>query len=248
MDGLAMTPSLIPPSEKEAHLQKVLASSCFARAEQLRRILCWLGNRAIGGEDPPTEYEVGRATLRRPENFDPQTDSLVRKEMSRLRKRLGDYYRTEGEAESIRMRCTDGYRLLFEWQAGAAPLYEDRASPPRLLALPLHVTPDLQEFASTFLEELLFFLSAAGDFRLLAQTTALRVTASATDIRRLAAETNARYLLEGTVRRRSNLVLVTLWLVDGFTGVMHPVCRLAGDDMEHLAAQAASTLKGVVQA
>ena len=60
------------------------------------------------------------ARKRRPENFDPQTDSLVRKEMSRLRGKIRDYYGKEGRDDAVRIRNKDAYHLTFEFADFAA--------------------------------------------------------------------------------------------------------------------------------
>jgi len=47
------------------------------------------------------------------DNFDPQIDSLVRKEMSRLRDKLSRYYLSEGASSQIRIEAPDGYAVVF---------------------------------------------------------------------------------------------------------------------------------------
>lgn len=71
------------------HLEKVARSVTFCRAGQLRSLLIWLGERSLGAHKiAPAEKEIAAAVLNR-KDFDPQTDSLVRKEMSRLREKAG---------------------------------------------------------------------------------------------------------------------------------------------------------------
>ena len=61
---------LVPEELKRAFLQKVVDSSKFARCHQLRRLLNWLGEKALEGITP-SEYDVGIAPLQRSRNFDP---------------------------------------------------------------------------------------------------------------------------------------------------------------------------------
>lgn len=69
----------VPQEACRVHLDRIASSVTFARAEQLRRLLQWLGDRSLQGSSVlPTEKEIGEIVLRR-KDFDPQTDSLVRK-------------------------------------------------------------------------------------------------------------------------------------------------------------------------
>src|SRR5262249_11818126 len=86
----------VPDDLCRANLEKRSASATFARAEQLRNLLEWLVYRSLNANaEPPTEKEVGELALNR-KDYDPQTESLVRKEMSRLREKLARYYEREG--------------------------------------------------------------------------------------------------------------------------------------------------------
>jgi hypothetical protein len=63
----------------------------------------WLGHAGGFREDKPlrtspgADTPNGSRTLGRAASFDPRVDSVLRVEASRLRSRLAEYYRTEGE-------------------------------------------------------------------------------------------------------------------------------------------------------
>src|SRR5688572_13297499 len=82
----------IPTGFKAVYLEKIAASRTFARSAQLRRLLQFLGERTLSDDAGPTEYDVAFQVLNRGPEFDPRSDSVVRKEMSRLRAKLADYY------------------------------------------------------------------------------------------------------------------------------------------------------------
>jgi hypothetical protein len=106
-------PHPVPEGLCRAHLNRILSSATLARAEQLRRLLEWLGDRSLSRfREPPSEKEIGETVLERP-SFDPQTNSLVRKEMSRLRKKLAPYYAREGARERIRIHSAGGGPVPF---------------------------------------------------------------------------------------------------------------------------------------
>ncbi len=104
----------VPDSIRRAHLVKVIGSITFARAEQLQRLLKWLGERSLGAFPvPPSEKEIATNVLNR-KDFDPQSDSVVRNEMSRLRDKLDRYYSSEGWEDEIRIVSNRGYLIGFD--------------------------------------------------------------------------------------------------------------------------------------
>jgi len=99
---------------RREHLEKVLDSQVFARANQLRSLLRWLGHAAlVEGAKIPSERDVAENVLHRHE-FDPQTDSLVRKEMGRLRDKLTRYYNNREPGDGWKIVLPGGYRVQFE--------------------------------------------------------------------------------------------------------------------------------------
>ncbi len=87
-----------------AHLEAAAASSAFASSARSVQLLRYLTHRALAGRgDQVNEYALGVDVFERPASFDPRVDSIVRSEMSRLRKRLKDYYADEGSASDIRI-------------------------------------------------------------------------------------------------------------------------------------------------
>jgi hypothetical protein len=65
---------------------------------------------------------IATEVLGRSADFDPQTDSIVRVEMGRLRNALDFYYATHGANDPVRIKFERGsYRPKFEWTAGGSP-------------------------------------------------------------------------------------------------------------------------------
>lgn len=229
-----------PDELKRLCLHKVVESRTFARSQQLRHLLEWLGERAIEGS-APSEYDVGVHTLGRPGNFDPQTDSLVRKEMTRMRVKLRSYYAEEGRNDTVRIVSANGYRLKFELSATNAGLND--ASSKCLLVLPLRGANVKAEFLELFHHELLIRLSESDNIQIIAQTTARFYSARSGDVRTFAAETGADFVVEGTALGvNEDMVAATVWLVDGRTGRAKRLCSLRGIDAEELGDRAASYL------
>ena len=237
-------PSAKPGDDlKRAYLEKVAASAAFSRAEQLRRLFAWLARRSLDNLPQPTEYEIACAVLRRPQTFDPQTDSLVRREMCRLRLKLREYYSQEGSRDAVRIRAAGPYRLAFDVIAPPrTSLDHDPARAVCLLILPLYASPAAGNQAEIFYGELLTRISSFANFELIAQTTARSYGRQLGDARHFAAQTGADFVLEGTARESAAGLMITLWLVDGQTGRTRIFCRLTGSDLEELARRAAAAL------
>src|SRR5580692_6259663 len=93
----AASPQSVDLDEQRAELKSVLASPHFLRAPKLARLLSYLCERLFAGEAVHIkEYSIGLEVFGRGESFDQNSDSIVRVEANRLRKRLAEYYSAEG--------------------------------------------------------------------------------------------------------------------------------------------------------
>src|SRR5436309_2546143 len=79
--------------ELELHVQRVAQSAQFMRAETLKKLLLYLW---VHRNEEISEYAVATEALGRRADFDPKTDASVRVQISRLRRKLKDFYETEG--------------------------------------------------------------------------------------------------------------------------------------------------------
>ena len=118
-----MAPSELQFEVVERHLQRVLASPGFARNERMSRFLRFIVERQLKGrEEELKESLIGIEVFGRKAGFDPQQDSTVRSEASRLRARLAEYYLGEGRADTLIIELPKGgYTPRFR-QPEAAPL------------------------------------------------------------------------------------------------------------------------------
>jgi hypothetical protein len=102
-------------AEEQSELEAVLESKTFTRAPNLAAILRYVCQEyAQGRANLIKEYNVAVQALGRAEDFDPSQDSVVRVEVSRLRKRLQQFYETEGASHKIHLHLADvGYVPRF---------------------------------------------------------------------------------------------------------------------------------------
>ncbi len=119
---------------------RVTASRQFTKAPQLREILVYVCQRAL--TDPATvikEHEIGCNVLGRKPDFNPQEDNIVRVQISHLRKRLEEYFASEGKDEPLHISIPKGTyvpRFQPKPQAPAPPpIVPWRPSPFQLLAV-----------------------------------------------------------------------------------------------------------------
>lgn len=209
----------ISPAVQQFYLRKIINSATFARAEQLRRLLLWLGERSLTPHPTsPSEQEVGFAVLHR-RDFDPQTDSLVRKEMSRLREKLNKYYLLEGKQDEIRLNSGGGYLLRFEWHHHLqSPANLTHSHHKSLLVLPMRSDGLSISEVRQFLESLQLHLVLSERFELISPTTARRYSEQSGDVRKFAHECGAEFVLEGTTWRTEVDYHAILWVVSGQSG------------------------------
>jgi len=94
---------------ERAELQAVLQSHLFTRSPTLTHLLSYLCEKTFAGESAQIkEYSVGLDVFDRRESFDQDTDSIVRVQANRLRKRLSEYYASEGAAHTIHITVPVG--------------------------------------------------------------------------------------------------------------------------------------------
>jgi len=229
--------SPVPEPLSRASLERVVASVTFARAEQLRQLLNWLGDRSLAANRiAPSEKEIAESVLNR-QDFDPQTDSLVRKEMSRLREKLSRYYRVEGIQDEIQIDADGGYLLGFQWSGKASATGRSC-----WLVLPFRTSPEMTESSEELHDGLLMGLSERGGPELVAPTTALAYRGRVGDVRQFAAECSADFIVEGRLSRQKESMEATAWLVDGRSGRAQRSKRIAGADPADLARAATAWL------
>jgi hypothetical protein len=109
--------------EELSELQAVLTSKIFSRAPNLSRILSYICREHFDGRTSNIkEYNIAVHALGRGPSFDPARDSIVRVEVSRLRKRLQQYYETEGAQHALEIQLSEaGYVPRFVRRQPSAP-------------------------------------------------------------------------------------------------------------------------------
>ncbi len=92
------TPS---PEEVRAQLARVLQSPEFARTTRMKGLLEFIVLRVLEGREDQLTSTIIAAQVFERQVFNPETDSIVRTEASRLRQRLHEYYSRSGRRERV---------------------------------------------------------------------------------------------------------------------------------------------------
>ena len=125
------------PSETavRTQLERILASADFAQSERIKSFLKYVVEETLDGRaERLKEYTIATSVFGRDESFDPQTNTIVRVEAGRLRRRLERYHLTDGRGDEVRIDLPKGTYV---------PLF--RATPPAADATPAAPPPGVAE-------------------------------------------------------------------------------------------------------
>jgi hypothetical protein len=127
----------VASEQRRALLERVLRSRAIEKSARIRDFLAYVCQRAI--EQPGVEIheqEIGQRVFLRPADYDTAADNVVRVTASQARKKLEQYFSSEGAAEPFTLEIPKG---------GYTPLFSERATPaaaakPRRTALLIAVS------------------------------------------------------------------------------------------------------------
>ena len=92
----------LSPEAIQSEVERILASEKFARSKRLRSLLRFTVAQTLqGNADTLKEYVIGTEVLKKPDSYDPRSDSLVRVLASRLRVKLKEYYNDGGSEDPL---------------------------------------------------------------------------------------------------------------------------------------------------
>jgi len=157
-----MDASLTDP--RWALVDRVVASPSFQSSPRQQELFRYLALRAL--QDPPavvSESQVGVAVFHRPPDYDTSVDTIVRVQVSQLRKKLEHYFLSEGRDEPMQIDLPRGsYLPVFHPRSrvdGTAPSGLTAAPAAASTAVPPSPTADPRVRALT---ALLVVVVAAG--------------------------------------------------------------------------------------
>src|SRR3954468_18168077 len=103
----------ISKDERQALIERILNSRAFESSASLRTLLLYLAQRS-DTDQLIREQEIGVAVFSRLPGYDTSHDTLVRVQISNLRKKLQQYFEEGSSNESWEIQIPKGnYALLF---------------------------------------------------------------------------------------------------------------------------------------
>lgn len=111
MSGTSAHPDLRPaqPAASEEALRAVLQSHTFARAEKLQRFLKYVAEMTFRGDAGLVhEHLIAIEVFGRGDDYSPGEDSVVRRQAHALRRKLKEYYESEGESDPVQIELPLG--------------------------------------------------------------------------------------------------------------------------------------------
>lgn len=231
MDGnwwdaeMQLTTSL-PKEVVETQLARIIGSRQFCNAPRLSRFLTYVVEEFLAGRTERLKgYTVGLAVFDKPEDFDPQTDTLVRVQARALRLKLDQYYAQDGRDDPIHITIPKGsYDPSFyvSWDGEKlADLVSDPPAAgtdkPSIAVLPFDNFSQRESngfVSSGITEEVIANLSRFRDLAVFSRSTAEKIKFDHLSISQTHRSIGADFVVEGSVRADAKFTDITVNLID----------------------------------
>lgn len=225
-------------AEVLAQLDRLLESKLFRDTTRMKRFLRYVTEEVLEGRGARLKgYTIGVEVFDRPDDFDPQADTIVRVQAGRLRRRLDLFYADEGADDPVRFTIPKGrYAPCFEFRAPRSTSQDHESSSVAPLKLvepkPADARPGVavltfEDFTQSdspdfFAEGLTAeIVGALVQFRHL-RVVVVRPTAgnrtTDLDVRTIGERYDTQFVLSGSVRRSGDVFRVAANLIDTVTG------------------------------
>tara|TARA_R110002096_G_scaffold108686_7_gene237861 strand:+ start:1735 stop:3360 length:1626 start_codon:yes stop_codon:yes gene_type:complete len=222
---MELTTSL-PREVIETQLSRIIDSSQFRNAPRLSRFLTYVVDQSLAGRAEHLKgYTIGLEVFDKPDDFDPQTDTIVRVQARALRQKLDQYYSRDGRDDPVHITIAKGsYEPSFfiSWD-GEKPVDPEDAAPaagrarPSVAVLPFDdfsQNGDMLFFAHGMTEETIVNLSRFRELSVFSRSTTEKLKADGHSTPRIHEIIGADFILEGSVRIDETAVDVSINLVD----------------------------------
>ena len=214
-----------------AQLDRMLRSRAFRNSERLQRFLKFAVECTLEGTvDRLKESLLGRAVFDRGSKYDPRTDSIVRVESQRLRKKLREYYEVEGRADPVSIVFKAGsyvptfaYLTSIHDRRRQRPEEEPEAQLNRrtVAVLPLSnlsADPEQEYFCDGITDDIIYALSRIPGLNVIGHTSVFALKGAAKDVREIGARLGAGTVVDGSIRKSGNRLKIFAEILDVASG------------------------------
>lgn len=218
----------------EAELARIVVHPLFKDTTRMKRFLQYVVTETLEGRDKRLKgYAIGLEVFDRPDDFDPQGDTIVRVQAGQLRRRLDLYYSGDGKEAPVRILIPKGrYAPIFEIRrdadsdktisSKAVIATIEKQNRPGVAVLTfqnLTADDDTSYFAEGITAEIINALVQFRYIRIVARTASMiDDVAPSSDLSDMAKKHNVQFALAGNVRRAGKLVRVSVNLISVGTG------------------------------
>ena len=228
------TPTIAPEAIRK-QMQKILSHNEFATADRLKKFLCFVVEETIAGRsDQLKEFTIGSEVFEKGGSFDPQTDTIVRVSASNLRRRLNQYYLTDGQYDPIHLELPKGSYVpsmylngkgngkpketVKEREEGGWYILPPQRSIAVLPFMNVNGDPTHDALCDGITEDITTRLAQIPELSVIARSTTFQYKGLAVSIKRVGKELGVRYILTGSARQVGQTLRIAVQLIDVITG------------------------------
>jgi TolB-like protein len=204
----------IPEEAIRDQLSRILESPMFVQSERLGRFLRFTVETTLAGEAGSVkEYLIGTEVYERKPSYHPGEDSIVRSEARRLRRKLKEYYESDGKDDPV---------FIYYRPGSYVPVFKLREVFSERRGIRIAVLPFVDasgsilsgECAQFITDELIHELVRTDGVQVTAASSVGPLVAQALDIPSLARKLDVHILFEGMVREDNNQLRVSVRVVN----------------------------------
>ena len=218
-------------SEREvrAQLDRILQSRMFKNSEGLQRFLRFAVECVLDSTtDQLKDAALGRVFDRGP-GLDPRADSIVRVEAQRMRRRLQEYYETEGKDDPVAIKFEPRSHVpvfahAHELQERGGVPETRQLNPQTVAVLPLvnqSADQEQNHFCDGITDDIIYALSRIPGLNVIGHSSVFAFKGVAQDVRDVGAKLGAGTVVGGTVRKSGKRLKIFMEMIDATTGEVH---------------------------
>lgn len=220
--------SSLPSKQVQAQLERIAHSRQFRNAPRLSRFLTYVVEQCLAGQsDRLKGYTIGVEVFDKEDDFDPQTDTIVRVQARALRQKLGEYYLQAGADDPLHIVIAKGgYEPTFfvpgpnDAPQAVDPPPSPVTTKPSIAVLPFeHIGPksDYDFLSSGLTEGTISSLSRFKDLSVFSRSTTQKAKSEGMSIAQMYAAFQPDFILEGSFSIREDIVETLIRLIAATT-------------------------------
>lgn len=209
-------------------LVKILRSKIFHNSERISRFLRFTVETTLEGKgETLKEYVIGVEVYDRKPPYSPSQDSIVRTEAQRLRKKLKEYYETDGQNTAVCIWFRPGsyvpvFRMSRNEEKSPAQETASADSPVIGSGVPVavlpfaNISPDeaADVWAAALTHNVIHALIETRSFRVVSQLSVARLCEQNLQPKQVARQLGVLMLWGGTVHAKADTLKVIAYLLD----------------------------------